>query len=256
MRSEVPDPPAFSKRIRPGVLDLSVRRVVIDAGHGGHDWGASSDGGLKEKDLTLDIAARLRQLVIARGFEAVMTREADQKLSLQQRAAIANGQRGDVFVSIHLNWLEPVTTRGIETFYLGPSNVPEADPIAARENQDSGYGLADLRALLEQIFTDARRSESRRLAHDVHQALVGRLGTIEPALVDRGVKMSPFVVLIATGMPAILAEVSALSNVDEAKRLGTPQYRQAVAEALASGIAAFAESSRLTPDRKDNTSAR
>jgi N-acetylmuramoyl-L-alanine amidase len=242
VRVAAPDTSALSERVPPGVLALAVRRIVVDAGHGGEHLGTSSAGGLQEKDLTLDIAARLRRLMVARGVEVVMTREVDRTLSLQQRAAIANDRRGDVFVSIHLNSLQPLTTGGIETYYLGPSSVPELDAIAARENQHSGYSLVDLRALLEQIYTDARRTESRRLAHAVHQSLMRRLVEIEPALVDRGVKMSPFVVLIATEMPAILAEVSTLSNADEARRLGTPEYRQAIAEALAGGITTFAGS--------------
>ncbi len=102
--------------------------------------------------------------------------------------------------------------RGIETYYLGPSNSPELDAIAAAENQHSGYSLSDLRSLLEKIYMDARRDESRRLADSVQRALVRTMRKAEPALTDRGVKTAPFVVLLATEMPAILAEVSCLSN--------------------------------------------
>ena len=121
-------------------------------------WARSSAEGLLEKDLTLDIAERVRTLVTTRGFEVVMTRSADETLSLQQRAAVANGRRGDIFVSIHLNSLRPTSARGIETFYLGPSDGPEPDAIAAAENQHSGYSLADMRVMLERIYTDARRT--------------------------------------------------------------------------------------------------
>jgi N-acetylmuramoyl-L-alanine amidase len=244
------DSSALSRALPPGVLALPVHRVIIDAGHGGDNLGASSAGGLKEKDLTLDIAERAQHLMVSRGFDAVLTRATDETLSLQQRAAIANSHRGDIFVSIHVNALEPPSARGIETYYLGPSSGRELDAIATAENQHSGYTLSDLRSLLERIFTDAKRNESRRLANSVQQALVRTMRKTETGLTDRGVKMAPFVVLVATDMPAILAEVSCLSNADEAKRLSTADYRQAIAEALVSGVRTFAEPPLNATERK------
>jgi N-acetylmuramoyl-L-alanine amidase len=234
--------PAPSMRPRPlgaDVLALKVQRVVIDPGHGGADAGARSASGLLEKDLALDLALRVRPLLKARDIDVLLTRTTDATLSLKERAAAANATRGDIFVSIHLNALEPAAARGVETYYLGPGDGPEHDVIAAAENAHSGYSLADMRALLDSIYADARRDESRRLAHSVQRALVRRLQAIDPGLADRGVKMAPFIVLVATEMPAILAEVSCLSNAEEAERLDTPAYRQTIAEALASGIQAF-----------------
>ena len=225
--------------IHAGVLALTVRRVVIDAGHGGDNFGARSGNGLQEKELTLDIADRVRQLMATAGFETIMTRTTDAPLSLQQRAAVANGKRGDIFVSIHLNSLKPLPDCGIETYYLGAGS-PELDPLAARENQNAGYSLSDLRSLLEKVYMDARRDESRRLAAAVQRALLARLRQADPALSDRGVKTAPFVVLLATEMPAILAEVSCLSNKEEAERLKTADYRQTIAGALVEGVQAFA----------------
>jgi N-acetylmuramoyl-L-alanine amidase len=233
-------PSLTAEPISPDVLALSVRRVVIDAGHGGDNLGTSDGGTLLEKDLTLDIADRVRQLVVKRRFEAIMTRTSDEMVSLGDRAAMANGQRGDIFVSIHLNSLRPSRICGIETFYLGPSNDPERDEIAARENTQSGYSFADMQLLLRRIYADARRGESKRLAEAVQRALVWRLRIVDPALTDRGVKMAPFVVLVATEMPAVLAEVSCLSNRAEAQRLSSIWYRQTIAEAILSGIEAFA----------------
>ncbi|MBM3772517.1 MAG: N-acetylmuramoyl-L-alanine amidase [Acidimicrobiia bacterium] len=169
-----------------------------------------------------------------------MTRTSDASVSLQERAALANAMHGDVFVSIHLNSLQPASAKGIETYYLGPSDGPEHDAIAAKENQHSGYSLADLRSLLERIYADARRDESRRMAEAVQHSLVRAMQRMDPALTNRGVKMAPFVVLVATDMPAVLAEVACLSNVGEAERLNTPGYRQTLADALAAGIRAFA----------------
>jgi N-acetylmuramoyl-L-alanine amidase len=233
------DPAAMARPLGAGVLALGVHRVVIDAGHGGVNIGAKSESGLVEKDLTLDLATRVRHLLTARGVDVVMTRTGDETLSLKERAATANASRGDIFVSIHLNVLAPATARGIETYYLGPGDDPEHDAIAAVENQHSGYSLADMRSLLDRIYADARRDESERLARVVQRALVRRLQAIEPAIKDRGVKTAPFIVLVATEMPAILAEVSCLSHAEEAERLGTPAYRQTIAESLASGIQAF-----------------
>ncbi len=235
---------ALSRPVDPGVLELGVRRVILDAGHGGDNHGTASATGLQEKTLTLDIALRTRDLIVMKGFDVVMTRTEDAAVSLQERATLANGRHGDIFVSIHLNALRPAAARGIETYYLGPSDSPEHDAIAAVENEESGYSLSDMRTLLDKIYADARRDESRRLATAVQQALIHRVRQIDPDMANRGVKMAPFVVLIATDMPAILAEVSCLSNADEADRLKTPGYRQTLAEALASGIQAFAGAER------------
>jgi N-acetylmuramoyl-L-alanine amidase len=250
------DMSVVSQPISPHVLDLTVRRVVIDAGHGGDNPGTSSATGVREKDVTLDIAARVQRLLAARGFDTVMTRAGDETLSLQQRAAKANGHRGDVFVSIHLNWLQRPDGGGIETYYLGPSRGADLDAIAALENQQPGYSLSDMRALLERIYTDARRDESRRLATLVQQSLVDTLPGSEPAAWDRGVKMAPFVVLSATEMPAILAEVSCLSNEEQAERLKTADERQKIAEALVSGIQAFARKSRATASERTGSDGR
>jgi N-acetylmuramoyl-L-alanine amidase len=202
--------------------------------------------------VTLDLAERARRLLVEKGYQVVMTRTADDSLSLKQRAMTANENRGDIFVSIHLNSFEPASARGIETFYLGPSEHPDHEAVAATENQDSGYSLADMRTLLDGIYADARRDESKRLARSVQDAMLQRLRKSDPALTDRGVKTAPFVVLVATDMPAILAEVSCLSNAREAERLSTEDYRQTIAEALVYGIKDFIDQKpRAVGERKD-----
>lgn len=222
-------------------LPLDVRRVVLDAGHGGRDLGTLARGQLTEKEITLDLARRTGVLLTAAGFEVLQTREDDRKLSLQERASFANQARGDVFVSIHVNWLPERQIRGVETYYLGPTDDPELTRLAAAENQDSGYALADLRQLLDRIYADVRRDESRRLATAVQVALHRSLRRDNPNLVDWGVKSAPFVVLVATQAPAILAEVSCLSNPEDVRLLGQDGYRQRIAQALADGIQAFAD---------------
>ena len=254
--SSAPDLSLLARPLSPRALALGVRRVILDAGHGGANEGTASAAGLLEKHVALDLAERARRLLVDRGFEVVLTRTDDKTLSLKQRATTANQSRGDIFVSIHLNSLEPATTRGVETFYLGPSEHPDHDAVAAAENQNSGYSLADLRTLLDGIYVDARRDESKRLAQSVQDAVMRRLSKTDPAMTDRGVKTAPFVVLVATDMPAILAEVSCLSNPDEAERLGTATHRQTIAEALVSGIQAFSRQQTHSVGKRKDTNER
>jgi N-acetylmuramoyl-L-alanine amidase len=238
-----PTPPADASFVRPqhlsvATLALGVRRIVIDAGHGGKSLGTSAATGLHEKDVTLDIAERLRKRLSDQGVAVLMTRKGDDTLSLEERSELANNGRGDLFLSIHVNSL-PRNIRGVETYFLGASEAPSADAIAAEENRDSGYSMTDLRALVDMIYADARRDESRRFATSVHSALLRELRRVNPELEDRGVKTAPFVVLAATRMPAILAEVSCLSNDDEVELLGEANYRQSIADALFNGIGSY-----------------
>ena len=223
------------------VFPLSVHRVVIDAGHGGNDPGASAASTLTEKAVTLDIAARLRDLLRKNGFDVVVTRGDDRLIALRDRAAIANSSNGDIFVSIHVNSLAThQNEHGIETYYLGPTNDPKLTRLAADENRTSGYSVADLRKLLDGVYADVRRDESHRLAAAVQQQLVTGLRSADPGLQNWGVKRAPFIVLVATGMPAVLAEVGCMSNEREAAMLGRPEYRQQIAQALFHGIHAYA----------------
>jgi N-acetylmuramoyl-L-alanine amidase len=224
----------------PTLFALTVRRVVIDPGHGGKSRGAEAPGGLVEKELTLDIAERLRSVLERQSFDVRLTRDRDQDVELDDRAAIANRDTADIFVSIHLNWFAGGNNRGVETYYLGPTEDPFLRRLAETENRDSGYSLADFRRLLEGVYTGVRSNESRRLAESVHGELFRSLRALNPELQDRGVKTAPFIVLVGTGMPAILAEVSCLSSQDEAALLRDPAYRQRIADALAAGISGYA----------------
>jgi N-acetylmuramoyl-L-alanine amidase len=223
------------------VFPLAVRKIVIDPGHGGTSVGTRAPLGLVEKDLTLDIADRLHRLLEAQGFQVRMTRERDEGVSLAERGAIANRAGGDLFISIHLNWIEDRKTRGVETYYLGATDDPYLTRLAAAENRDSGYSLADMRGLLDRIYAGVRQDKSRKLAETVQSSLFHSLGRVNPQVEDRGVKAAPFIVLLTTEMPAILAEVSCLSNDEEAQNLSKPLYRQYIAEALASGVRSYAD---------------
>ena len=227
--------------VNAAAFPLSVRRVILDAGHGGKDAGTTA-ANLAEKAITLDIQTRLRLLLEAGGFEVVVTRADDRLIPLRERARLANSSDGDIFVSIHVNSLVSHTkAHGVETYYLGPTNDPSLTRLAAAENDISGYSIADLRKLLERVYADVRRDQSHSLATAVQQQLYSDLRAVDPGLENWGVKRAPFIVLVATDMPAVLAEVGCLSNEREAAMLGRNEYRQQIAQALFDGIDAYAK---------------
>jgi len=230
------------------VFPLAVRKVTIDAGHGGASLGTRTPLGLIEKDLTLDIAERLRGLLEKDSFEVLMTRREDKDVPLDRRAVLANEAGSDIFVSVHLNWIEDRKSRGVETYYLGPTDDPYLNRLAASENRDSGYSMADMRHLLDRLYAGVRQDKSRKLAEVVQSSLFRSLGQVNPQIENRGVKAAPFIVLLSTEMPAILAEVSCLSNDEEARLLSKPLYRQYIAEALAQGIRRYADAVAGAPE--------
>jgi N-acetylmuramoyl-L-alanine amidase len=240
--------------IDPRVFSFEVRRITLDPGHGGDDHGTRS-GELSEKDLTLDIARRLRTELeredLEQGsFEVHLTRDGDDTLSLRERAELANRLKSDLFVSIHINWLATRQVRGVETYYLGPTEDPELTALARIENRQSGYSLAEMRGILDRIYTDFLQSQSHGLARRIQRALFASLLSVNPELRDRGVKTAPFVVLVSAEMPAILAEVSCLSNQQEVELLTRPLYREHIAQALARGIRRYADDVNQTGEKE------
>jgi N-acetylmuramoyl-L-alanine amidase len=229
-----------AERITSSAFPLSVRRIVLDAGHGGADPGATAKE-VMEKEITLDIGLRLRMLLEQNGFDVVVTRESDRTIALKDRASLANESKSDIFVSIHVNALEKHTeSRGIETYYLGATDDPSLTALAARENRVSGYSVSDMRKLLEDVYVDARASESHELASAVQKMLFDSLLSEDAELKNWGVKRAPFIVLASTDMPAVLAEVGCISNEKEKAMLRLPAYRQKIAEALFAGIRSYA----------------
>lgn len=231
---------AVPTRLAARLFPVAVRRIVLDPGHGGADDGTRTPVGLTEKVLTLDIAQRLALLLMGAGFEVTMTRDADDKLFLRDRVRFANQAHADLFVSIHLNWLKDGrANRGIETYYLGPSDDPFITELASAENRESGYSLSDVRQLLDGIYSDLRQQESRRLAAAVQRRLVAAVREVSHEVRDRGVRSAPFLVLVETEMPAILAEVASLSSPEEARLLAQADYRDRLARALFDGIRTY-----------------
>lgn len=243
-----PETTESAERMTASVFPLAVKRVVLDAGHGGTDPGATA-ADVFEKEITLDIGRRLRTLLERNGFDVVVTRDADRTIALRDRAKLANESKSDIFVSIHVNALERHTeSRGIETYYLGTTDDPSLKALAARENRVSGYSVSDMRKLLEGVYADARREESEQLAAAVQKKLYDTLRQSDAGLENWGVKRAPFLVLVATDMPAVLAEVGCISNEKESAMLRTPEYRQKIADALFDGIRAYAGAS--SPQKK------
>jgi len=223
-------------------LGLGISRVVIDAGHGGHDPGAHVKG-LNEADLTLDVALRLEKLLLSvSGVEVVMTRRTDVFIPLEERTAIANRAGADLFLSVHVNASPSTRARGIETYFLNFAPNPEAEAIAARENAGSSKTMHDLPEIVKTIALNNKIDESRDFATLVQNAMFERLRKANREARSLGVKQAPFVVLIGATMPSVLAEISFLTNRQEATLLKQQSYRQAIAEALFSGISKYQRS--------------
>ena len=223
-------------------LGLGISRVVIDAGHGGRDPGARVKG-LNEADLTLDVATRLEKLLLTvPGVDVVMTRRSDVYIPLEERTAIANRAAADLFLSIHVNASRNTKARGIETYFLNFAPNPEAEAIAARENAGSSKTMHHLPDIVKAIAMNNKIDESRDFAALIQTSMIERLRKANRDVRGLGVKQAPFVVLIGATMPSVLAEISFLTNRQEATLLRTPAYRQAIAEALFKGISQYQRS--------------
>lgn len=223
-------------------LGLGVSRIVIDAGHGGHDPGARANG-LSEADLTLDIALRLKRLLANQpGIEVVMTRESDVFIPLEQRTAIANREAADLFLSIHANASRNTNARGVETYFLNFATNPEAEAVAARENSASGRTMHSLPSIVRAIALNNKIDESRDFAATVQKSMVRELSQKNKNLRDLGVKQAPFVVLIGAGMPSVLAEISFVTNKQEGQLLKSSTYREAIAQALKDAVQRYQRS--------------
>jgi N-acetylmuramoyl-L-alanine amidase len=220
-------------------LGLKLSRVVIDAGHGGHDTGSIGPGGYTEKDLVLDVALRLKELIETElGAEVVMTRTDDTFVPLESRTAIANQQEADLFISIHANSSRIRAARGVETYFLNFTSSREALETASRENAASERSIHELQDLVKKIMLRDKVDESRELAQYIQRSMTTR----KNAGTDRGVKQAPFVVLIGANMPSILAEVCFISNPQEEKLVKASDSRQAIAQSLFEGVRSYAES--------------
>jgi N-acetylmuramoyl-L-alanine amidase len=233
-------PTAAGDRSLTRALGLKIGKIVIDAGHGGHDTGTIGPNGLLEKDVVLDVAKRLGRLLETRlGAEVVYTRRDDTFVPLETRTAIANRERADLFISIHANSSHDSDARGVETYYLNFTSSPEALEVAARENAVSEKSIHELQDLVKKIALKEKIEESREFAGDVQESLYGGLALNNAGIRDRGVKKAPFIVLIGANMPSILAEISFVSNPTDERKMETSEHRQRIAESLYRGVSRY-----------------
>ncbi|MBS1813456.1 MAG: N-acetylmuramoyl-L-alanine amidase [Acidobacteria bacterium] len=242
METHVAAPTAAGQRSLVRALGLKINRIVIDAGHGGHDSGTLGAEGIMEKDVVLDVALRLGRLLQERlGAEVIYTRSDDTFIPLETRTAIANKAQADLFISVHANSSRDSSARGVEVYYLNFTSQPDALDVAARENAVSDQSIHQLADLVKKITLKDKIDESREFAENVDDALYKGLASGNGGLRNRGVKKAPFVVLIGANMPSILAEISFVTNPRDAAQLKKPEYRQRVAESLYKGVARYAQ---------------
>jgi N-acetylmuramoyl-L-alanine amidase len=228
-------------------LGLRVSRVVIDPGHGGHDPGAKTKG-LTEADLVLDVALRLEKLLSKQdGFEVVLTRRVDAFVPLEERTAIANREGADLFLSIHANASTNTSARGVETYFLNLTANPEAERVAARENAASARSMSQLPDIVKAIALNNKIEESRDFASMIQTSLASQLQKADTNVRNLGVKQAPFMVLLGATMPSVLAEISFITNRQEAAMLKTDKYRQRIAEALYAGVLRYQQSLKAGP---------
>lgn len=247
-RHESSEPPAFIelpelkpyRRNEMGLaqeLGLRIKRIIIDAGHGGTAPGAVGPTGVQEQDVVYDIAVRLKSLLRQSGeFEAYLTRDYHENPPLIERTQFANYMHGDLFISIHANANHNRDKNGIETYYLALATDDESRFVAASENNTSEIEYNNLSVLLEDILKNSKTRESAHLAQTVQSHLISQTG-----LEDRGVRHAGFMVLIGAQMPSILAEVGFISNPEEEQKLASENYRQTIANSLFQGIQAYAK---------------
>src|SRR6267143_1958835 len=229
--ASAPQPTRDGQSTLTRTLGLKIGRIVIDAGHGGHDTGTIGPTGLMEKDLCLDVALRLGKIIEQRlpGADVIYTRSDDSFIPLEERTNIANQAKADLFISIHANSSRDHAARGIETYYLNLKGSAEAMEVAARENATAQGGVHELQDLVMKIARTEKIDESKELAEDIQDSLSKRIQKSHKPMKNRGVRKAPFVVLIGADMPSILTEISFLSNPADEQMLKKPEQRQKVA---------------------------
>jgi N-acetylmuramoyl-L-alanine amidase len=230
-------------------LALGVRRVVIDPGHGGKDYGAPGYlKGVHEKHVVLQIARRLAKNIKAElGLEVILTRNGDRFLTLEERTAFANTKNADLFISIHTNASRDRRAYGIETYFLNLATDEEAIRVAAMENATSTKNISDLQKILYDLMQNAKINESSRLAAYAQTAMIAHLKNKRYTRVkSKGVKQAPFYVLLGAQMPSILIETAFISNSRECKRLVSPQYQERLAEGIVEGIRKYIKATSPT----------
>jgi N-acetylmuramoyl-L-alanine amidase len=235
-RGGVPVESAAARRSKPKAA--GIRKIVLDPGHGGKDPGAIGQGGIAEKDIVLGVARKLAsKLKKEMGIEVVLTRADDRFIPLEDRTAIANAQKADLFISLHMNASPNAEARGVETYYLDNTTDEASIRLAARENATSRKNISDLQFILSDMLQNMKLEDSVTLAHRLQVALVATsAGTHLREIKDLGVKKALFYVLVGARMPSVLVEMFFITNRDEGRAMSHEQFQEAVADSLFDGI--------------------
>ncbi|MBW1650444.1 MAG: N-acetylmuramoyl-L-alanine amidase [Deltaproteobacteria bacterium] len=219
-------------------LGLGVRKIIIDAGHGGKDYGAPGYyKGVHEKDIVLQIAKKLAAKIKNElKCEVIMTRNTDKYITLEERTAIANTKKADLFISVHTNAAKNKKAYGIETYFLSPAKSNESMLVAARENAATTKNISELQSILNSLLRSTKVNESVRLAGYVQNSMYKRLKSNYSQIKNKGVKQALFYVLLGAHMPSILIETSFISNARECKRLTNSTYQNRICDGIITGI--------------------
>jgi N-acetylmuramoyl-L-alanine amidase len=229
-------------------LGLSVKRIVLDPGHGGKDPGCYIDGQIVEKDITLALAQIVEKKVQEKfGIEVLLTRDKDVFVPLEKRTAFANVNKADLFISLHINANKQSEVHGFETYFLNMATDERAVLLAARENATSEKSISDLQSILNDLMLNTKISESSKLAHDVQRGVLRQVRRRYEGVRDLGVKQAPFYVLIGAEMPAILVETGFMTNSVERKRLQNPRYLETLADGIVAGVERYMKSLSKSP---------
>jgi len=230
-------PLVFDRENLKSLFGLAVRTIVIDAGHGGQDPGATGKMGTLEKDVTLDVARRLRDKLETMGrYRILLVREQDTFLDLNQRAAYANERNTDLFVSIHVNYLPSTSTNAVETYYFGHHRDARTRKLAERENQGSEYSLSEFENVMRNMQDTIKLQESKALAHTIQGSLLRSIRARNQRVLNNGVRAAPFVVLLGVKAPSVLVEIGSLSSPDTEQKLRQEAYRDEISSYVAAGI--------------------
>jgi N-acetylmuramoyl-L-alanine amidase len=238
---EAPSGAAPPPASRAPASDGGLRTVVIDPGHGGEETGAKGPAGTLEKDIALQIARRVKALLVNNlGLQVFMTRERDEYVDLDTRTAVANNYKADVFISIHANASRARSAAGTEVYFL---SYQASDEESRRLAQSEGAlpeavpgttGAPDLALILWDMAQAEHLEESSALASRIQEELAAARGAE-----GRGVKQAPFRVLVGAAMPATLVEVAFISNPEEEKLLLSDAFQAKVANAILRGVARY-----------------
>jgi N-acetylmuramoyl-L-alanine amidase len=229
-------------------LGLTVRTVMVDAGHGGRDSGARGVGGLYEKNVTLEVAKLLGKHLEKMGFEVLYTRTTDKYVPLEMRTAMANARKADLFVSVHCNAHGNPSSSGMETYSLNLASTPGEVRVAARENAVDPRRISDMQKILDELMHASKLTESREFAKSAHQTTLSQARK-SLNLRDRGVHEAPFYVLLGAKMPAILVEIGYITNPTEGTKLRDEKYLDGLAKGIAEGVKGYKERIERFADR-------